>query len=396
MVGKAKQAFFLLVYYLSPIVASIIYWFEEPEPFSLDSLVHRTGSIIGIFAFIFVCFNVIINIKIKLIEKNFSLDGIIRFHKWMAGIALILGSIHYPLVRIGRTFSQIQIRTGSFGWIVFLTLMALAITFMSNQFIKYQIIKKIRTWGYKIKFRYNINKALHNLMMIGVIFIFIHSFIAFTSSSSILMRSVYSFFFIITFIGWIYHKLIRRFRSESDPYLYRKASWDVDISEIIPEKNKEWALTLIKQNPSIYACLQCGTCTNNCPVSEVTKGGYNPRRNILAARFGYKDLVLGGEKLVIWGCTMCHTCDEVCPQNIELTDTFTFLKNQSITQGKGPDFVYEEIKALFENAKAIPLQPEIERRRGELGLPIAVKPEVNEVKTLLRNLGVDRKLKLNL
>jgi len=391
---KAKQTFFLLVYYFSPIIASIIYWFEEPEPFSFDSsnLVHRAGSILGIFAFIWMCFNFIIIIKIKLIEKNFSLKGIIRFHRWMASIALILGSAHYPLVRLERTFSQTQMRTGTFGWISFLTLMALAIMFMSN--LKYKTIKKLRTWGYKIKFRYNINKALHNLMLIGVMFIFTHTLIAFTSISSLLMRSVYSFFFAITFIGWTYHKLIRRFRSESDPYIHRKASWDVDISEIIPEKNKEWALTLIKQNPSVYPCLQCGTCTSHCPVSEVTKGGYNPRRNILAALFGYKDLLLGGDDLVIWGCTTCNTCDEVCPQSTELTDTFTFLKNQSIAQGKGPEFIYSQAKAIFDNAKAIPSQPAIERRRIEMGLPGTVKPDVDEVKTLLRNLGIDRKLKL--
>ncbi|MGB5909612.1 MAG: 4Fe-4S dicluster domain-containing protein [Promethearchaeia archaeon] len=391
---KAKHMFFLLVYYFSPIIASIIYWFEEPEPFSFDSsnLIHRAGSILGIFAFIWMCFNIIIIIKIKLIENNFSLKGIIRFHRWMAGIALILGSAHYPLVRLERTFSQLQMRTGTFGWIIFFALMALAIMFMSN--LKYKTIKKLRIWGYKITFRFYINKALHNLMLIGLMFIFIHTLITFTSNSSMLMRSVYSFFFTIAFIGWIYHKLIRRFRSESDPYFYRKASWDVDISEIIPEKNKRWALTLVKQNPSVYPCLLCGICTSHCPISEVTKGSYNPRRNILAALFGYKDLLLGGDDLVIWGCTTCNTCDAVCPQNIELTDTFTFLKNQSIAQGKGPEFIYSQAKAIFDNAKAIPSQPAIERRRIEMGLPVAVEPDVNEVRTLLRNLGIDRKLRL--
>lgn len=395
MVSKAKQMFLLLIYFLSPIIASIIYWIEEPLDGSdlMITLIHRSGSILGIFSFIWMCFNIIIMTKIKLIEKNFSLDGLILFHNRTAAVAIVLGTLHYPLVRLGRTFSQIQIRSGTLGWATFLSLMVLALIFMSNRLIKNKKIEKLRLIASRKKFRYKVNKVLHNITMLGVIVIFVHTLLAYTSAGSVLMRGVYIFFFAITFIGWVYHKLIRRFRSESDPYVYRKASWDVVVSEIISETNKEWALSLIKQNPSLYPCLQCGTCTEHCPVSEITKGDYNPRSNILGARFGYKDLLLGGDELGIWGCTICDTCNEVCPQNIELTEIFTFLKNQSIALGKGPEFVYSQIKAVFDNAKAIPSQPAIERRREQLGLPAVVAPNVNEVQTLLRNLEIDKKLK---
>ncbi len=148
----------------------------------------------------------------------------------------------------------------------------------------------------------------------------------------------------------------------------------------------------------IKYCYQCNRCADNCPVTAVTADfygttGYNPRSNILAALLGYKDLLLGGDDLVIWGCTVCDTCDEVCPQNIELTEIFTFLKNQSIALGKGPDFVYSQAKAIFENAKAIPSQPAIERRREQLGLPPVLVPDITEVQTLLKNIGAEKKLK---
>jgi len=382
---KLNQAFFLSIYFISPMLVSVIYWLEEPLDSSnvINNLIHRTGSILGIFAFIWICFNIIMMSKIKFVEKNFNLDGIITFHTFMAAIALILAIIHYPLVRLERTYSSLQVRSGSIGFQILVILMLLAIIFMSNRFLKYNIIKILRFYAFRNKFRYNLNKILHNLMMRSVLIVFMHTFLAFTSQVSIVMRISYSFFFIITSISWFNHKLLRRFRSVSDPYIQYKASWDTITSKIITESDKDWAIRLIKQNPSLYPCLQCGICTINCPVSKVTEGKYNPRKNILYTLSGNKKILLNEDKIVIWGCTTCHNCDELCPQNIELTKTFSFLKNQSITQKNGPSYIYEQFKTIFENGKAIPLQLSIERRREELGLPSQLTPDINDIRTLL-------------
>jgi heterodisulfide reductase subunit C len=301
------------------------------------------------------CFNVIIMTKIKIIETNIKLDWLLHFHTWMAAISLILASLHYPLVRYEVEFERIQISSGTFGWASLVIVMVLAIIFMSNSLVRISIIRKLRASAYKRRFRYNLN----------------------------------------TLIRWIYHKLIRRLRSINNPYIHRKSSWD-DVSKIVEggQKDRKWALNLLKQTPSLYPCLQCGVCTSECPVSKVTMGKYNPRRNILATLLGYKDLLLNRDDLAIWGCTDCHTCDEVCPQSIELTDLFASLKNQSIALGKGPDYIIEQAKTIFDNAKAIPSQPAIERRRQELGLPAVLEPNISEVQKLLTNLGIKDKLEL--
>lgn len=148
----------------------------------------------------------------------------------------------------------------------------------------------------------------------------------------------------------------------------------------------------------IKYCYQCSRCTDRCPVSAVSMDfygteGYNPRANILNALLGYKDAIFGADPLTIWGCTVCDTCDEVCPQNIELTEIFTFLKNQSTADGNAPDSIYGQAKAIFDSAKAIPMQSAIERRRQQLGLPEIMTPDVSELQTLLKNIGADKKLK---
>ncbi len=388
---RVKKIVILLIYFIIPILASIIYWIEEPltypEPYDLT---HRIGSVLGIISYIWMCFNIIIMIKSKVIESNFSLEWLNAFHMHMAINSLILGSLHYPLLRIGGELDTMQTRTGNLSWASFVLLMILAIIFMSNSIVKK--IGKLRLSAYRRKFKYRANKILHNLLMVSVLMVFVHTSVSFTSEGSMIMRGVYFIFFGITFIGWFYHKIIRNFRANKDPYFYRKASWDDITADVVSEIDRKWVLNLIKLNPSLYPCLQCGSCTTECPVSKVTNGAYNPRRNILATLLGHKELLLDCDDLVVWGCTDCHNCEEVCPQHIELTDLFSSLKNQSIALGKGPSYIIEQAKAVYNNAKAIPSQPAIERRRQELGLLPVSKPNLNEVQTLLRNLGLSKKL----
>jgi heterodisulfide reductase subunit C2 len=140
-------------------------------------------------------------------------------------------------------------------------------------------------------------------------------------------------------------------------------------------------------------CYQCATCSGACPVAQVTNGRYNPRRLILDALLGLKEKIFGIENsFSIWGCTVCDTCDEVCPQKVELTEIFTILKNLSVEKGEAPDYYTTQASTILENAKAIPMQPAIERRREQLGLPKVLSPNVNEVKKLLEITKLPEKL----
>ncbi|TFG04399.1 MAG: hypothetical protein EU539_10845 [Promethearchaeota archaeon] len=140
-------------------------------------------------------------------------------------------------------------------------------------------------------------------------------------------------------------------------------------------------------------CYQCATCSGACPVAQVTEGRYNPRRLILDALLGLKEKIFGPENTFnIWGCTICDTCDEVCPQKVELTEIFTILKNKSVERGEAPEYYTTQASTILENAKAIPMQPAIERRRDQLGLPKIMAPDVEEIKKLLKATKLDEKL----
>ena len=386
MVSRIKQAILLLIYYISPIIASVIYWMEEPLDSSdlLNNLIHRTGSVLGIFSFVWLCFNILISIRIKPIEKNFSLEGLTKFHTRMASIALLFMIVHYPMVVIERElYSSFQIRSGSISFQLFITLMVLALIFMSNKVLKFRFIEKLRNFVFRKKFRYDFNKILHNVMVLWIPVIFIHTLVAFTSRDSLLMRGVYSFFLVITSLGWIYHKLLRRFRSNSDPYVYRKASWDVPLMEKNQEQDMVWALNLLKENPSLYPCLQCGTCTSVCPVSEVSKGDYNPRRIMESSLLGLKDKLLIEKIPNIWDCTTCHSCVENCPQDVELTEIFIYLKNKVAEQNEAPEKFFREAETIYNVGLSIPLQNAIIERRKSLNLPARPEYDIQELQDIM-------------
>ncbi len=132
-------------------------------------------------------------------------------------------------------------------------------------------------------------------------------------------------------------------------------------------------------------CYQCNRCSDICPVSNITDGRYAPRPLILQSFLGLKSTVFLGKEsnFNIWGCTACDTCDEVCPQKIELTEVFYLLKNISIAMGEGPDYYLTQASTIYDFGKAIPAQPAIERRRTQMGLPKILPPAVDEVQKIL-------------
>jgi len=126
----------------------------------------------------------------------------------------------------------------------------------------------------------------------------------------------------------------------------------------------------------LYACTECGRCEEQCPAS-VTGKPLSPQQvvhdakadllqqsdAILARSFDtVKPFVREGSPItadVLWSCTSCRACEEICPVNIqhldillearkhqvlmeasfppEMQDTFTNLENQSNPWGFGSD-----------------------------------------------------------
>jgi Fe-S oxidoreductase len=127
---------------------------------------------------------------------------------------------------------------------------------------------------------------------------------------------------------------------------------------------------------NLYACTECGRCEEQCPAANTDKP-LSPKKVIHDLKvdlLDQSDAILGGDldgvnpivrddspvtADVLWSCTTCRACEDICPVNIEHLDfiiearkhqvlmeasfppevqeTFTNLENQANPWGFGAD-----------------------------------------------------------
>ena len=92
-------------------------------------------------------------------------------------------------------------------------------------------------------------------------------------------------------------------------------------------------------NPAAFsACIQCGTCTNVCPVvadyqQDPGLIGYldlTPQQIVNTYRLGITDQALNSK--MAWDCFMCFKCQEHCPKKIPVAEMIYELRNNGYSK----------------------------------------------------------------
>ena len=97
-------------------------------------------------------------------------------------------------------------------------------------------------------------------------------------------------------------------------------------------KNHKPVSRLSDDAASFWACVQCTTCTNVCPVVAVAK---DPRRDLELTpqqvmnlmRLQLKEAAIGSR--MVWDCVTCYKCQEHCPQGVRVADVIYELRNEA-------------------------------------------------------------------
>ncbi|WP_457557040.1 4Fe-4S dicluster domain-containing protein [Candidatus Harpocratesius sp.] len=143
----------------------------------------------------------------------------------------------------------------------------------------------------------------------------------------------------------------------------------------------------LRFNVSLNSCYQCATCSGICPVARITDGKFNPRKIIEAALLGLKEQLIELQQPNVWYCLTCQKCVESCPQKVELVEIFDVIKNTIVRNGKIPEAYNSQAKTIFQTGVALPFSDAILKRRKKLGLEKYKTADINEIQTLLTNIG---------
>lgn len=117
----------------------------------------------------------------------------------------------------------------------------------------------------------------------------------------------------------------------------------------------------------IKACFSCAACSARCPVGG-HREAYDPRRIIRMTLLGLRDEVLSSP--LIWLCSACYSCQEVCPQQVRFTEVLTAIKNLASRAGYAPPSAKQIAGLLAGHGRLLPVTEFENDKRADLGLPL--------------------------
>ncbi len=140
-------------------------------------------------------------------------------------------------------------------------------------------------------------------------------------------------------------------------------------------------IAVMKGGETIVKCIACGTCASACPVGAV-EGDYDSRKIIRLVLLGERDEVLSSP--FIWLCAACYSCQERCPQGVEVTNVIAAIQTLAAREGKLPKGFKAAIDTLKQRGRLTEVGEFENRVRKKLGCP-EVSEDPKPTKELLEN-----------
>ena len=128
----------------------------------------------------------------------------------------------------------------------------------------------------------------------------------------------------------------------------------------------KYELSRVPGSEKLLLCLQCGTCTADCPVARFSDS-YRPIRILRMAQLGMRERVLSSDE--IWLCATCFACSERCHQGVEFANILRALRNMAVKEGIIPPGFREIASNVLKTGFSNEITKFQRRKREKLGLP---------------------------
>lgn len=171
-----------------------------------------------------------------------------------------------------------------------------------------------------------------------------------------------------------------------------KPTWKF-AEEIISRGGNIFPLEDLK---TLYACIQCGSCTGSCPAGRRTS--LRTRMIIRMIQLGMRDEVLRNGDL--WACSTCYTCQERCPRQIIITDIIRATRNIAFEEGFAKERHLAVARNFVKTGHSVTLNDEVKKIRSKLGLSgippttLSFADALNEINKIMKSDGFLVKVKM--
>lgn len=223
---------FIFLFASLPFGALLIY-FEPWEPFfTWESLTHTwsVGMIFGILTYSAVVIQFFLGSRIKILDRLFGQDKLIRFHGFLGLMILVIIGGHVISKNLSTYETTFQVYLGLGASSIFNLIIVLSALLMSPIILSrwYPLVELRRWTAHRLRLRYNTLRIVHNLVSVAGILAALHVLFA-SSTLEKELRMVYMLgWFMVGFGFYVYHRLIKVF-------ILRRRPWTVTAVEALTE-----------------------------------------------------------------------------------------------------------------------------------------------------------------
>ncbi len=193
---------------LSPVPAWFLYFGSDfshiLEPFSLSMFV-------GLMAYSYFLVAIFISSRIRVFDRLFGHDRVMKFHSYIAIAAIVLAIAHRQIKLMVFSFTNLQVLFGVIALLLVVGIAGITVLVMVPNIIhRVRWLNRFRLFvNRSMKLDYSILKTVHNVLVLAILSASVHVFLA-SSTQETWSRMIYIASLAVIAMGsWVWHKIIR-------------------------------------------------------------------------------------------------------------------------------------------------------------------------------------------